>query len=111
VTNTSPSSVVFNFEEIQQRLTDGELFVQGTWLASSIRRAGYDLRVGDEAIVVPKAPGDNQDVLSYPRGKKRTQDIVLAPGQVAFLSTYLIKKSGATPPRALRWCGPQPRVG
>jgi len=87
VTNTSPSSVVFNFEAIQQRLDHGELFVRGTWLASSIRRAGYDLRVGDEAIVVPKAPGDNQDVLSYPRGKKRTQDIVLARGQVAFLST------------------------
>lgn len=71
--------------ELFKRLDHGEIFRPGTWLRENVRAAGYDLRIADDFLIVPDI--DNPRGRRYNRGKKRTEPIILRPGDVAFAST------------------------
>src|SRR5579883_2398011 len=84
----SMMSGVLNCEQIRQRIAKNELLVSRYHDANNVRRAAYDLRVGDDGIVVPGGGGDKNRLLAYPPGGAcRTQNIVLAPGEVAFVAS------------------------
>ena len=83
----NPDQPVFLSEsQIRKRLEAGELFRPGTWLDTSLRRAGYDLRIASDVMVVPQHPGE-VPTLRYPEGTHRTEPIRLEPGDSALVSS------------------------
>lgn len=73
------------YSELHRRLTAGEIFRQGTWHADNIRAAAYDLRMADDFMIVPDK--DFPNGRRYDRGTRRTDPVILRPGDVAFCST------------------------
>lgn len=68
-------------------LSDRErVFRSGTWTRANVRGAGYDLTLATDLMVVPLAPGADQ-FKPYERGQRRLDDIILAPGDTALVST------------------------
>ncbi|MFL5386958.1 MAG: dCTP deaminase domain-containing protein [Longimicrobiaceae bacterium] len=78
---------ILSGSEIRRRLSQGEIFNGGTWDERRIRNAGYDLLVAKDLLIVPDA--NHPRGRKYRRGKECADDeVVLKPGEVAFLSTH-----------------------
>lgn len=76
---------VLNGEQILHELEAGRIFRDGTWDTSCIRASGYDLRMANDLILVPDPP--NSRGRYYPRGRHRHSEVILEPGDVAFVSS------------------------
>ena len=79
-------SPFLNGDELRTRLESGEIFRPGTWSASSLRLAGYDVRIASDVMVVPEQTGRGPS-LTYREGEHRTQPIRLGPGDSALVSS------------------------
>lgn len=78
-------SRVLTRTEILDGLKAGAIFRPGTWSDSSVRAAGYDLRMADDLMVVPGESGGISR--RYRAGERRQSTIILNPGQSAFVSS------------------------
>lgn len=83
---TADSGSVLSYEEMKGRLLNGEIFRPGSWDLENIRSTAYDLRMADDLLVVPDPP-EFPTGRRYHRGEKRTKEVILYPGDVAFVST------------------------
>jgi deoxycytidine triphosphate deaminase len=72
--------------EVKARLTKGEIFRPGSWSPDNFRGAAYDLRMATDLMVVPDPP-TSPSGRRYRRGENRTNEVILNPGDVAFVST------------------------
>ncbi len=84
--NMSGRGHILDSDEILERLHQGEIFLEGSWSSSCLRAASYDLRMSEDLLVVPggeKYPTGR----FYKRGERRLTDVILHPGDVAFVST------------------------
>lgn len=80
------SGVLLSSDGIKARLASGEIFLPGSWSPENLRGAAYDLRMADDLMVVPDppiSPGGRR----YRRGERRISEVILNPGDVAFVST------------------------
>ena len=79
---------------IQKRLTNGDIFREGTWKAHCIKEASYVLRIAKDGLLVDGhfyGPDDQ-------RNRYNGDYIVIDPGKIAILST---KEELAMPPDLL----------
>lgn len=77
---------ILDREGILERLHRGQIFLTGSWDTSCLRASAYDLRMSEDLIVVPE--GNKYPTgRFYKRGERRTTDVILHPGDVAFVST------------------------
>lgn len=71
---------------MNELLEQGSLFREGSWSPSNVRAACYDLRMARDVMVVPDRPASPHGKY-YRKGKMRNRDVILRPGDVAFVST------------------------
>jgi deoxycytidine triphosphate deaminase len=67
-----------------ERLKNGEIFRQGTWDPDCINSTTYDLRMAEDEMVFSSPDGTFK---RYDRGHPRYSEVILNPGDVAFIST------------------------
>lgn len=77
---------VLGYQNLLTRLNAGEIFREGTWEERRLQGAKYNLRLASDLLVVPDRPSHPTGRV-YPRGKHRRKEVILAPGDVAFVST------------------------
>jgi deoxycytidine triphosphate deaminase len=77
---------VLSYDEISRRLDQGEIFQSDSWSHENIRAAAYDLRMADDLLVIPDPP-EFASGRRYNRGERRTKEVILKPGDVAFVSS------------------------
>ena len=72
--------MILSREAIEERLTNGQIFKQGTWDPSCLREASYVLRVAPDGLMLGGKP--------YRPGKESVEgDFEINPGEIAILST------------------------
>ena len=72
--------MILSREAIEERLTKGQIFKQGTWDPSCLREASYVLRVAPDGLMLGGKP--------YRPGKESVEgDFEINPGEIAILST------------------------
>lgn len=81
----SSADAVLGTEELLARFRKGEIFVDGSWDPGNVRAAAYDLRVAQDLMIVPES--DFTRGRRYQRNDFRLEDVILKPGDVAFVST------------------------
>src|SRR6266849_2012023 len=86
MSKTANSGSILSYEEIKIRLLNEEIFRPGSWDIENIRSTAYDLRMADDLLVVPDPP-EFLTGRRYHRGDRRTKEVILCPGDVAFVST------------------------
>jgi deoxycytidine triphosphate deaminase len=74
------------FDELENRLSRGEIFRSGSWSEKCIRAAGYDIRMSADLILVPDPPRWPTGRF-YPKGSSRASEVILQPGDTAFVSS------------------------
>lgn len=79
-------SGILNREMIKSELEAGRLFQKGTWDERSLRSAGYDVRLAPDLMFVPDSMSE-RGARYYSRGSHRRAEIILQPGDTAFVST------------------------
>lgn len=84
--STRPKSGLLNREAIKAELEAGRIFKPGSWDEHSLRAAGYDVRLASDLMYVPD-PMSERGARYYARGTHRRAEIVLQPGDTAFVST------------------------
>lgn len=78
--------VLLGGSALVRALEEEQVFVKGSWSQGAIRAAAYDFRLSSDRMIVPgDEPGS--PVLVYGPGKHRTRDVILRPGDTAFVSS------------------------
>lgn len=73
-------------DDISARLHRGQIFLPGSWDSSCVRAAAYDIRMAPDLALIPDPP-EFKTGRYYPRGTKRISEVILQPGDVAFVSS------------------------
>jgi deoxycytidine triphosphate deaminase len=73
-------------ESLLVTLRDGRAFADGTWSEECVRGSSYDVRLANDQLVVP-GDSSGRRALVYGKGQKRSTEVMLSPGDTAFVST------------------------
>jgi deoxycytidine triphosphate deaminase len=77
---------VLSMTEVLKRIqNENRIFVEGSYDSRNFWQAKYDLRVGQDLMVIPDV--DFPDGRRYGPGETRADAFILNPGQIAFVST------------------------
>jgi len=77
---------ILSSREIREHLNEGAIFKRGSWREENLRAVAYDLRMARDLMVVPDRPTFKKGRF-YPKGEERRKEVILDPGDVAFIST------------------------
>lgn len=81
-----PVGGLLTSQSLRRELCSGNVFDVTTLNEANIRESCYDLTLANDLLVVPAKPGSDQ-VIAYAAGEERTREVVLAPGDTAFVAT------------------------
>ncbi|MEQ8327792.1 MAG: hypothetical protein RIE84_14315 [Parvibaculum sp.] len=76
---------ILSKEAMLAHLRDKKIFVEGSWDEDCVRSSAYDIRMADDLILVPDLPHSKSRY--FPRGTRRVREVILEPGDVAFISS------------------------
>src|SRR6185437_15096896 len=81
----SPDTGLLGRSSILRRLDSGQIFAPGTWNASQVRGAGYDIRMASDLLFMTDSKGAPH---KYGLGNHHTGPVILEPSCVALVSSH-----------------------